>query len=107
MYAVVKTGGKQYRVTPGETLRVETLPAIEGESIILDKVLLIAEEGKPISVGSPYIEGGQVAATVVHHGRGDKIRILKFRRRKHYQKVTGHRQNYTELKITSISPVTA
>lgn len=104
MYAVVMTGGKQYRVSEGDRLRVETLPANEGETIALDKVLLIAD-GAQIDVGTPYVKGGAVTATVTKHGRGDKIRILKFRRRKHYQKVTGHRQNYTELKITGISMV--
>jgi large subunit ribosomal protein L21 len=101
MYAVVMTGGKQYRVSEGDKLRVETLPTDEGGTISLNKVLLIAD-GTQIDVGAPYVDGGAVTATVIKHGRGDKIRVLKFRRRKHYQKVTGHRQNYTELKITGI-----
>lgn len=102
MYAVVMTGGKQYRVSEGDRLRVETLPVGESETVTLDKVLLIAE-GTNFNIGTPYVTGGAVTATVTTHGRGDKIRILKFRRRKHYQKVTGHRQNYTELKITGIT----
>jgi large subunit ribosomal protein L21 len=102
MYAVVMTGGKQYRVSEGDKLRVETLPTSEGETIALDKVLLVAD-GAQINIGTPYVEGSRVTATVTKHGRGDKVRILKFRRRKHYQKVTGHRQNYTELEITGIS----
>ncbi len=106
MYAVVMTGGKQYRVSEGDKLQVETLPAGEGEAVTLDKVLLIAN-GDQITIGAPYVEGGKVIATVTKHGRGEKIRILKFRRRKHYQKVTGHRQNYTELQITSITTTAA
>ncbi|CAK0757268.1 50S ribosomal subunit protein L21 [Gammaproteobacteria bacterium] len=101
MYAVVMTGGKQYRVSEGDKLRVETLPAEEGETIAFDKVLLVAD-GSRLNIGSPYVEGGSVTATVTTHGRGEKIRIVKFRRRKHYQKVTGHRQNYTEIRITNI-----
>ena len=101
MYAVVMTGGKQYRVSEGDQLHIETLPVGEGEAVTLDKVLLIAN-GDQITIGTPYVAGGQVVATVVKHGRGEKIHILKFRRRKHYQKVTGHRQNYTEIKITNI-----
>ncbi|CAK0743627.1 50S ribosomal subunit protein L21 [Gammaproteobacteria bacterium] len=102
MYAVVMTGGKQYRVSEGDRLRVETLPTGEGETVALDKVLLVAD-GAQLTIGTPYVEGGKVTATVTKHGRGDKVRIVKFRRRKHYQKVTGHRQNYTEIKITGIT----
>jgi len=102
MYAVIKTGGKQYRVSEGDTLRVETLAAEAGASVDLDDVLMVAD-GDNIKIGAPYIEGGKVTATVVSHGRGKKIEIIKFRRRKHYDKKTGHRQNYTELKITGIS----
>ncbi|CAK0757089.1 50S ribosomal subunit protein L21 [Gammaproteobacteria bacterium] len=102
MYAVVMTGGKQYRVSEGDRLRIETLPVGEGESVALDKVLLVAN-GEQLTIGTPYVEGGKVTATITKHGRGDKVHILKFRRRKHYQKVTGHRQNYTEIKITGIS----
>lgn len=102
MYAVIKTGGKQYRVEPGAKLRVETLEAEAGSSIALDQVLMIGD-GDKVSVGTPLLAGASVKATVVAHGRGDKIRIFKMRRRKHYQKRMGHRQNYTELLIDSIS----
>ncbi len=102
MYAVIKTGGKQYRVEPGAKLRVETLEAEAGSSIKLDQVLMIGD-GDKVSVGTPLLAGASVKATVVSHGRGEKIRIFKMRRRKHYQKRMGHRQNYTELLIDSIS----
>jgi large subunit ribosomal protein L21 len=102
MYAVIKTGGKQYRVEPGAKLRVETLEAEAGTSIKLDQVLMIGD-GDNVSVGTPLLAGASVKATVVSHGRGEKIRIFKMRRRKHYQKRMGHRQNYTELLIDSIS----
>ncbi len=102
MYAVIVTGGKQYRVSEGDTLRVETLDVEEGGTVALDKVLMVAD-GEQITIGTPYVSGGSVTATVQGHGRGEKIRIVKFRRRKHYQKITGHRQNYTELKITGIA----
>jgi large subunit ribosomal protein L21 len=102
MYAVIKTGGKQYRVEPGAKLRVETLEAEAGASIQLDQVLMIGD-GDKVSVGTPLLAGASVKATVVSHGRGEKIRIFKMRRRKHYQKRMGHRQNYTELLIDSIS----
>ena len=102
MYAVIKRGGKQYRVEPGAKLRVETLEAEAGASIQLDQVLMIGD-GDKVSVGTPLLAGASVKATVVSHGRGEKIRIFKMRRRKHYQKRMGHRQNYTELLIDSIS----
>lgn len=102
MYAVIETGGKQYRVTEGQSIKVEKLNAEAGSSIDLDKVLLVAN-GDDIKVGAPYLQGGKVTATVKSHGRGEKIRIIKFRRRKHHQKVQGHRQSYTELEITGIS----
>lgn len=102
MYAVIMTGGKQYRVTSGEKLRVETIVAQPGATVTLDKVLMIGN-GSDCEVGTPYVAGGTVRATVVQHGRGPKIKIVKFRRRKHYQKVTGHRQNFTELQIGEIS----
>jgi large subunit ribosomal protein L21 len=102
MYAVIKTGGKQYRVEPGAKLRVETLVAEAGSQIALDQVLMIGD-GESVSVGTPLLAGALVKATVVSHGRGDKIRIFKMRRRKHYQKRMGHRQNFTELLIDSIS----
>ncbi len=101
MYAVIKTGGKQYKVAPGENLKVEQIPADVGAQIILDQVLLVGE-GESVRLGQPIVDGATVKATVVAHGRGEKIRIFKMRRRKHYQKHQGHRQNYTELKIDSI-----
>ena len=101
MYAVIRSGGKQYRVTPGEKLKVETLPADVGAEVVLDQVLMIGE-GESVRVGQPILAGATVKAIVVGHGRGDKVTIFKMRRRKHYQKHQGHRQNYTELKIDSI-----
>ena len=101
MYAVIKTGGKQYKVSPGEKLKVETLPADIGAEVVLDQVLMIGE-GESVRLGQPNVAGAAVKATVVGHGRGDKVTIFKMRRRKHYQKHQGHRQNYTELKIESI-----
>ena len=102
MYAVIKTGGKQYRVAEGQTLKVEKLDVGEGASVDFDTVLMIAD-GDRIEVGSPYIEGARVSATVKSQGRGPKIRIIKFRRRKHYRKTQGHRQSFTELRIGGIS----
>lgn len=102
MYAVIKTGGKQYRVKEGDYLKVETLPAEAGEQIEFDQVLLIQTDDA-IKVGKPFIEGGKVTATVTTHGRHKKVHIIKFRRRKHYMKRAGHRQNFTEVKITGIS----
>ena len=102
MYAVVSTGGKQYRVAKGDVCRVEKLDADEGASVELDKVLMVAD-GDNISIGTPLVDGGKVTATVKAHGRGDKVEIMKFRRRKHHQKRTGHRQYYTELEITGIN----
>ncbi|RMD68683.1 MAG: 50S ribosomal protein L21 [Gammaproteobacteria bacterium] len=101
MYAVIVTGGKQYRVSPGQTLRVEKLPAEPGEAVALDKVLLI-QDGEKAEIGSPYVEGGKVMATVKAHGKARKVNIIKFRRRKHHIKRMGHRQTYTELEITDI-----
>ncbi len=102
MYAVIQTGGKQYRVSQGEVLRVEKINSDEGSSINIDKVLMIAD-GDNVKVGAPYVDGGQVTAEVQAHGRGKKVKIIKFRRRKHHLKRQGHRQWYTELKITGIS----
>jgi large subunit ribosomal protein L21 len=102
MYAVIKTGGKQYRVKEGETLKIESLSAEIGQTIEFDQVLLIQSD-KGIQIGKPLVEGGKVAATVKTHGRHDKVHIIKFRRRKHYMKRQGHRQNYTEILITAIS----
>ena len=101
MYAVIKTGGKQYKVAPGEKLKVESLTADVGAEVVLDQVLMVGE-GEAVRVGAPTLAGASVKATVVSHGRGDKVTIFKMRRRKHYQKHQGHRQNYTELKIDSI-----
>jgi len=102
MYAVIKTGGKQYRVSAGEKLRVESLPAEVGAEITLDQVLMVSD-GDKVTTGSPNVAGASVKATVVAHGRGEKIRIFKMRRRKHYRKTQGHRQNYTEIQISGIS----
>jgi large subunit ribosomal protein L21 len=102
MYAVIQTGGKQYRVAEGDKLKVEKIAAEEGSSVELDRVLLVADGGK-VSVGRPYIEGGKVTATVKAHGRGKKVKIIKFRRRKNHLKRQGHRQWFTELMITGIN----
>jgi large subunit ribosomal protein L21 len=101
MYAVIQTGGKQYRLSAGDTVRVETLDAEEGASVEFDNILMVAD-GDNIKLGTPYIDGGKVVAKVKAHGRHKKIEIIKFNRRKHYDKRTGHRQNYTELEITDI-----
>ncbi|MDF3009353.1 MAG: ribosomal protein [Burkholderiales bacterium] len=101
MYAVIKAGGKQYRVEPGTQLRVEALPAEVGAAVSFDEVLLVGA-GDAVKVGSPLVAGAKVKATVVSHGRGDKVRIFKLRRRKHYQKSQGHRQSYTEVRIDDI-----
>lgn len=102
MYAVIKTGGKQYKVAPGEKLKVETLSADVGATVSFDEVLMIVN-GDQHKIGAPLLKGGKVTAEVVKHGRGDKIRIIKHRRRKHYHKEQGHRQNFTEVKITGIT----
>lgn len=102
MYAVIQTGGKQYRVAEGDSLKVEKLAAEAGTDIELDKVLMVAD-GDRVMVGKPFLEGSKVLARVVTTGRGPKVRILKFRRRKHHLKRAGHRQAYTELTVTSIS----
>ena len=101
MYAVIKTGGKQYRVEQGDVLRIEKLEVGTGESVDFDEVLLVAD-GDKINVGQPLISGAKVSAEVVSQGRHDKIRIMKFRRRKHYRRQAGHRQWFTEVKITGI-----
>ena len=101
MYAVVKTGGKQYRVQAGESVRVELLTADVGASVSFDEVLMVCE-GENVRVGTPFISGARVNATVVSHGRGEKERIFKMRRRKHFQKTQGHRQSYTEVRIDDI-----
>ena len=102
MYAVVKTGGKQYKVAEGQYLKVEKLDGNEGDSIELDQVLMIAD-GENLTIGSPMIDGGKVTAKIKSHGRGKKVEIMKFHRRKHHQKKTGHRQYYTEIEITAIN----
>ncbi|SDT91466.1 50S ribosomal protein L21 [Halopseudomonas salegens] len=102
MYAVIVTGGKQYKVAEGEYLRVEKLEAETGSSIEFDKVLLVGN-GDDIKIGVPVVDGAKVTAEVTEHGRGDKVRIIKFRRRKHHMKRQGHRQWFTEIKITGIS----
>jgi large subunit ribosomal protein L21 len=102
MYAVIKTGGKQYRVSAGGKLKVESLPAEVGSEITLDQVLMVGE-GDSVKMGTPILAGASVKATVLSHGRGEKVRIFKMRRRKHYRKSQGHRQNYTEIQISGIS----
>ncbi len=102
MYAVIVTGGKQYRVAQGDVVRVEKLPAEIGATVDLDNLLLVSD-GDNVKVGTPYVAGASVTATVKAHGRGEKIRIVKFRRRKHHRKQMGHRQYYTDLEITGIS----
>jgi large subunit ribosomal protein L21 len=102
MYAVVKTGGKQYRVVAGEKIKVEQIPADVGAEITLDQVLMVGE-GESVKIGAPLVTGAKVTAKVIAHGRHDKVNIFKMRRRKHYQKHQGHRQNYTELEIAGIS----
>ena len=102
MYAVIKTGGKQYRVAAGEKIKVEQIPADVGSEITIDQVFMVGE-GESVKIGTPVVAGASVKATVISHGRHDKIKIFKMRRRKHYQKHQGHRQNYTELRIEAIS----
>ena len=101
MYAVIKSGGKQYRVESGKQVRVESLAADVGSAVAFEEVLLVGA-GDTVKVGAPLVSGAKVKATVVSHGRGDKVRIFKMRRRKHYQKSQGHRQNYTEVRIDDI-----
>ncbi|HRQ66262.1 MAG TPA: 50S ribosomal protein L21 [Xanthomonadaceae bacterium] len=102
MYAVFQTGGKQYRAVPGEVLRVELLDAEPGSTVEIDRVLMLGD-GEKVTIGSPLVEGAKVTATVRGHGRHDKIKIIKFRRRKHHRKQMGHRQHYTEIEISGIS----
>ena len=102
MYAVFSTGGKQYRATTGDIIKVEKLEAEKGSTVELEQVLMVGE-GADVKVGTPYLEGGKVTATVVEHGRGDKIRIIKFKRRKHHMKKMGHRQDFTRIEITGIA----
>ena len=102
MFAVFKSGGKQHRVSEGEVVRLELIDSEPGSSVTFDEVLLIAE-GDNVTVGAPYVTGGKVTAEVVGHDRHDKIRIIKFRRRKHYKRAGNHRQQYTLVKITAIA----
>ena len=102
MYAVIETGGKQHRVSEGEILNVELLDVAAGEKIDFNEVLMLGN-GADVKIGAPYVAGGKVSAEVVGHGRADKIRVIKFRRRKHFRKQMGHRQWFTQIKITAIS----
>ena len=102
MYAVLKTGGKHYRVAAGEKLKIEQIPAEVGAEITLDQILMLGE-GETVKIGAPLVSGATVKATVLSQGRHDKVKIFKMRRRKHYQKHQGHRQNYTEIRIDGIS----
>ncbi|HEY5703562.1 MAG: 50S ribosomal protein L21 [Gammaproteobacteria bacterium] len=101
MYAVIKTGGKQYKVQPGDKLKVEKLDAAEGKTVKISDVLMLID-GDKVTVGTPLVKGSTVSAKVVSHGRGPKINVVKFRRRKNSRKQMGHRQAYTELSITDI-----
>ena len=101
MYAVIATGGKQYKVTKGETLRVEKLDGDEGETVKIDRVLMVAD-GDRISVGTPVLDKASVTAKITAQGRGDKVDIIKFRRRKHSRSQMGHRQGFTEIEVTEI-----
>lgn len=103
MYAVIKAGGKQYRVSPGQNLKIEQVQADVGATIELSDVLMVAD-GDVVKVGTPTVSGAKVSATVVAHGRMPKVHIFKMRRRKHYQKTQGHRQNYTEVRVEAIKP---
>ncbi len=102
MYAVIKTGGKQYKVAAGEKLKVEQLAANVGQEITIDQVLAVGL-GADMQIGTPLVAGASVVVTVISHGRHDKVRIFKMRRRKHYQKRQGHRQNFTEIQIGSVN----
>ncbi len=102
MYAVFATGGKQYRAVTGDILEIEKLDAEKGATVELDQVLMVGE-GEDVKVGSPYLKGGKVTATIVEHGRGEKIRILKFKRRKHHMKRMGHPQDFTRIGISGIA----
>ena len=101
MYAVIKSGGKQYRVASGEKVRVELLSAEVGAAVSFDEVVLVGA-GDSVKIGAPLVSGAKVKATVLAHGRGDKVKVFKLRRRKHYQKTQGHRQSYTEVRVDDI-----
>jgi large subunit ribosomal protein L21 len=102
MYAVIKTGGKQYKVAAGDYLKVEKLDGDVGSKVVIDKILMLAD-GDDVTIGSPLVAGAKVNATVLSHGKGDKVMIFKFHRRKHYRKTQGHRQSFTEIKIDDIN----
>ncbi|MWP62373.1 50S ribosomal protein L21 [Gilliamella sp. Pas-s25] len=102
MYAVFQSGGKQHRVSEGQVVRLEKIEVETGAEVVFDKVLMVAN-GEDIKVGAPFVEGATVKAEIVEHGRGDKVKIVKFRRRKHYRKQQGHRQWFTDVKITAIA----
>ncbi|SQI43449.1 50S ribosomal protein L21 [Leminorella richardii] len=102
MYAVFQSGGKQHRVSEGQTVRLEKLDVATGETIEFDQVMMVAN-GDGVKIGVPFVDGSKIKAEVVAHGRGDKVKIVKFRRRKHYRKQQGHRQWFTDVKITGIS----
>jgi len=102
MYAVIKTGGKQYRVAEGATLKVERLDAAEGDAVEFDQVLLVGE-GENVTIGTPLVEGGKVTATVESQGKAKKVEVVKFNRRKNYRRTKGHRQQFTQVRITEIS----
>ena len=101
MYAVFKTGGKQYRASTGDVIKVEKIEAEKGATIELDQVLMVGE-GEDVKIGTPFLEGGKVTATVVDQGRRDKIKVIKFKRRKNYRRQMGHRQYFTQIEITGI-----
>lgn len=102
MYAVIKTGGKQYKVAAGDYLKVEKLDGDVGSKVVIDKILMLAD-GDNVTIGSPLVTGAKINATVLSHGKGDKVMIFKFHRRKHYRKTQGHRQSYTEIQIDDIN----
>ena len=101
MFAIVETGSKQYRVSPGEVIQVEKLPVDVGAEAELDRVILLNQDGS-VQVGSPYLDGAKVKAQVLRHGRGKKILVMKYKKRKNYRRKLGHRQSFTELKVTDI-----
>jgi large subunit ribosomal protein L21 len=102
MYAVFQSGGKQHRVAEGQTVRLEKIEVAPGESVEFDNILMISN-GEDVKIGTPYVAGGKVTAEIVTHGRGEKIKVVKFRRRRHSRSTTGHRQWFTEVKITAIN----
>lgn len=101
MYAVFQSGGKQHRVTEGQTVRLEKLEAATGDTVEFEQVLMLSD-GEKVTIGAPFVAGSKVTAEVISHGRGDKVKIVKFRRRKHSRTQMGHRQWYTEVKITRV-----